>query len=585
MTPGSEEVCGSDGAWGDPSACTFVCDEGLQACGGECKPGTPNQCSGKKVQSCQANGTWKDEQDCGSVPCTQGVCKACTPTTKQCNAGKPQTCSAGGDWVDDQANVCPFVCDTATGNCAGECVPGTDACFSGTSKRCGTNGLYNAGTVCPNICVTATGKCGGSCKPGTKQCTGSTSQTCSAAGEWGQDMACQYGCNTGTGACNTCTADPVATTCAGSNCVTLINNCGNPVVCPSANETCDGRDNDCDGKVDMADGLSLANPIVEVGPTANSRDNAEIAWAPERSLYGIAYEDTSANPAGVYFTAINQAGVQQTAPTNVGNELGNDGIGLIWGTDNFGLTWYGSNNGPLSIRFRTVGSNGSIGVIREVTDGIMARPQVARYGTGTWVVSYLDYGDGFGYFGAKTVSATGTIGNHVSLSATASNYGLIVGTASGFATANEGSANGTAEAKILTSSLGSPASLAVTGGTPALGAGPNGFAIAVTKGANQPEFYSFDSAGNASCGPVKFADANFAPRDLVGTAAGYLVVSHGSMVRAQHIKPDCSLGPLFTVDGAAGSETHVSGGTAGYGVVWVASGKVKRRFFGPKFCD
>jgi len=44
------------------------------------------------------------------------------------HAGKPQTCSAGGTWADDQATVCPFVCDAATGKCAGECVPGSDAC-------------------------------------------------------------------------------------------------------------------------------------------------------------------------------------------------------------------------------------------------------------------------------------------------------------------------------------------------------------------------------------------------------------------------------------------------------------------------
>jgi hypothetical protein len=120
-----------------------------------------------------------------------------------------------------------------------------------------------------------------------------------------------------------------------------------------------------------------------------------------------------------------------------------------------------------------------------------------------------------------------------------------------------------------------------------MGSGPNGFAIAVRKGAgNQPEFYNYDDGGNASCGPVKFGDTTFTPSDIAGTADGYLVVSSGTTVRAQLIKPDCSLGPLFTVDAAAGSGTRVSGGSAGYGVVWeAASSKVKRRFFGPKFCN
>jgi hypothetical protein len=663
--PGGEEVCTAEGTWGEPSTCTFVCDDIAGACGGECKPGSANQCSGKTVQSCQADGTWKNEQDCGSLPCTGGVCKACTPDTKQCNAGKPQTCSAGGDWVDDQASACPFVCNAASGTCAGECVPSTDACFSGTSKRCGTDGLYNAGTVCPYICDSSTGKCGGACKPNTKQCTGNTSQTCSSAGQWGQDTACQYGCNTGTGACNTCTDEAVATTCAGNKCGSVINNCGKSVTCPGcsdgkycngtemcvsnqcqpaaagpctvtdatncvptctegasaavcgvtgkdtdndghktnkcvaapgddcddskgtvytgATEMCDGLDNDCDNKLDVADGVPLLNASVEVGPTANTRSQPEISWAPESSLYGIAYEDDSATTKGVYFTAINQAGAEQKAPVNVGSESNGYTLHLVWGTDNFGLTWFDSSLG--NVRFRTVGSNGSVGVIREIINGSMAKPQVARIGTGNWAVSYLDFGDGFGYFGAKTVSATGTIGSHVSLAASASNYGLLVGTASGFATTNEVSSDGTAQASIFTSSLGSPASLSVAGNSPIMGAGPSGFAIAVEKASAQPEFYSFDGAGNASCGPVKFGDASFVPSDLVGTANGYLVVSSGSTVRAQQIKADCSLGQLFTVDAAAGDDTRVSGGASGYGVVWYASGKVKRRFFGPKFCD
>lgn len=665
-TPGSEEVCTAEGTWGAPSTCTFVCDDVSGACGGECKPGSPNQCSGKTVQSCQANGTWKNEQDCGAVPCTAGVCKACTPNTKQCNASKPQTCSAGGDWVDDQASACPFVCNTATGTCAGECVPGTDACFSGTSKRCGTDGLYNAGTVCPNICDTSTGKCGGVCKPNTKQCTGNTSQTCSAAGQWGQDTACQYGCNTGTGACNTCTDDSVATTCAGNKCGSVINNCGKSVTCPgcsdgkycngieacvsnqcqpaatvpctvadatnctptcsegtsaavcgvtgkdsdadghktnkcvaapgddcddtknnvyggasAATETCDGLDNDCDGKIDVADGVPLLNAIVQVGPTANQRSQPEISWAAEKSLYGIAYEDDSASTVGVYFTAINQAGAEQTAPVNAGSESTGYGLHLVWGTDNFGLTWFSSGN----VLFRTVGSNGSLGVIRTIVNGPMAKPQVARVGTGNWGVSYLDYGDGFGHFGAQTVSSTGSLGVLVPLAAEPSNYGLLVSTSSGFASANEVASGGGAQASIFDSSFGSPASLSVAGLSPALGSGPAGFAIAVAKSSAQPEFYSFDGAGNASCGPVKFADANFTPSDVVGTANGYLVVSDGATVRAQHIKSDCSLGPIFTIDGAGGTNTRVSGGAAGYGVVWEASGTVKRRFFGPKFCD
>lgn len=227
-----------------PVACTFVCDDAKQGCGGVCKPGSAKSCNGKVVQSCQANGTLKNEQDCGTVPCTLGECKACTPKGKQCNAGKPQTCSDAGDWVDDQATPCAYLCDAATGLCAGECVPGTDACFSGTTKRCGADGKYNTGTLCPYLCDSSTGKCGGECKPTTKQCTGSTSQTCSGAGKWGMDQSCQYGCNTSTGQCNTCTDEAMTTTCGGGKCGPTLNNCGKTVQCGS---TCNGTGQTCGG--------------------------------------------------------------------------------------------------------------------------------------------------------------------------------------------------------------------------------------------------------------------------------------------------------------------------------------------------
>lgn len=278
--PGSEETCSAEGTWGAPTACAFVCDTTAQKCSGECKPGMAKQCSGKKIQACQADGKWMDETDCGTIPCTQGSCKACTPQAKQCNAGKPQTCSAGGDWVDDQASVCPFVCDTATGKCAGECVPGTDACVSGTSKHCGADGKYDAGTVCPNLCVTATGKCGGDCKPAAKRCTGSTSQTCSSTGAWGSDQSCQYGCNTGTGVCNTCTDDAVGTTCAGNKCGNVLNNCGKSVACPTVcndGKFCNGVEvcasNQCQ---DVADPCTTVADATNCSPTCTEGASAAV---------------------------------------------------------------------------------------------------------------------------------------------------------------------------------------------------------------------------------------------------------------------------------------------------------------------
>jgi hypothetical protein len=187
---------------------------------------------------------------------------------------------------------------------------------------------------------------------------------------------------------------------------------------------------------------------------------------------------------------------------------------------------------------------------------------------------------------AKTVTAAGTVGSAVDITNQNSNFGYLVGTSSGFATATE-LANASAVASVYSDTLGSPASVTVTGNQPVMGNGPGGFAIAV-RTANEPEFYSYDDAGNADCGPVPFADDTFGPTDVVGTDEGYLIVSTGADVRAQLIRPDCSLGPLFTIDTSQGANTYtrVAGGSEGWGVVWQSTGsKVKRRFFGPKFCD
>jgi hypothetical protein len=212
---------------------------------------------------------------------------------------------------------------------------------------------------------------------------------------------------------------------------------------------------------------------------------------------------------------------------------------------------------------------------------------VARVGTGSWGVAYLDYASGSGYVSAKTVSTAGAISGVVQVALKSSSVAVLVGTSTNFVAAVDVASTDT-KATIYSATLGSPASFTVSGISPVIGRGPSGFAIAVQKGAgNQPEFYSYDDGGNASCGPVKFADSSFVPTDAVGTADGYVVVGgKSSAIRAQLIKPDCSLGPLFTVDATGGNYARISGGAAGYGVVWeAASQKAKRRFFGPKLCD
>lgn len=238
------QTCDAAGHWGAAQACTYVCDAVAHQCGGECAPGAANRCLSNAVQACDATGHWTTTSTCTTTPCSMGQCRACNANDKQCNGGKPQTCSALGVWTDDQPTACPFVCDATTGKCAGECVPGTDACGAGqVTRHCGATGTYDAGTTCPNVCD-ATGRCGGVCSPNAHRCNGSSAETCSTAGQWPAGISCPFGCNATSGLCNPCTDESVATTCGPGKCGPTQNNCMHTVQC---SPTCSGTGQTCGG--------------------------------------------------------------------------------------------------------------------------------------------------------------------------------------------------------------------------------------------------------------------------------------------------------------------------------------------------
>jgi hypothetical protein len=95
--------------------------------------------------------------------CAGGVCGACTPTDRRCNPNNnriPQVCSATGVF-QDQAQ-CPFVCQSQSGTCGGECVPNTPLCDPATGRprvctASGTLGPLQA--ACSNGSVCSGGAC------------------------------------------------------------------------------------------------------------------------------------------------------------------------------------------------------------------------------------------------------------------------------------------------------------------------------------------------------------------------------------------------------------------------------------------
>jgi hypothetical protein len=189
-------TCGSDGTWGDPEPCEFLCDSVVDACVGECVPDA-QQCVGKELQSCASDATWDEVTTCPFVcepdPDEDGKFRCggiCAPGATQCDsATELAECNAGGTW--DPATTCVNrACLEADGDsaaCTGECSPGARQCADNTTLQiCDDAGNYDD-TDCAaqdNACVESgnSASCTGSCAPGTQQCASNRVQTCNNAG-------------------------------------------------------------------------------------------------------------------------------------------------------------------------------------------------------------------------------------------------------------------------------------------------------------------------------------------------------------------------------------------------------------------
>jgi Putative metal-binding motif len=364
---------------------------------------------------------------------------------------------------------------------------------------------------------------------------------------------------------------------------------------PGATEICDGVDHNCNGKLAINDGLALSGTVSEIGVSGKPRSSPSIAWATDRSAYGIAHGDRSSGNTteGVYFQMIDQAGAS-TLPLKRLTTSPPYSVSLIWGGDQFGMLWA---DGAFAANFTTVSSAGVAGAFLQfsVPYGGAHVPSniplgLARAPGGDWDVLFSNSAvdvpnrDWIG-----TVSATGVkSSNLVSVSPSGVPGGGESITTSGpnFVIGYSGSS--AASVAMWDASLSSSTAISVVGQAPILGSSPNGFAVALAPAVTgkAPQFYAFGPSGSPLCGPVDLADASFVPAAIVATPKGYLVGSSGAL-RIQEMLANCTPGVAFTVDAGPVSNVGIAAGNKGYGVVWqdTSAGVPKRRFFGPNFCN
>ncbi len=197
VTQTSYQKCQSDGQWGPPSDCPYLCAG--NSCVGSCRPDDAECRDLRRLATCSENGEWEIET-C-QYACVEDRCAGeCVPGTRRCldpdgrevqEGVATQLCNKQGKWGATQG--CLEGCRSTV--CEGRCQDGVEAlCVvegeSYEAASCEQNTWTR--TSCEYIC--AAGACTGKCKPGAGQCNeDGEPQQCDENGEWVSQGQCVGG--------------------------------------------------------------------------------------------------------------------------------------------------------------------------------------------------------------------------------------------------------------------------------------------------------------------------------------------------------------------------------------------------------
>lgn len=180
--------CSSDGTWGEPTTCPYVCLDG--ECAGSCTPDSVTCDEQGRVLTCDDEGQFAAGDECPEL-CERGQCvEECESDTFTCLGNRLVECVDGRF---EDVETCAFVCDDVAGRCQGECTPNDTTCDDDLLLTCDANGEWDSGSECPHACTNDA--CTTQCNPDEQRCDSDTVlQTCSSEGVW-EDETCEFSCS------------------------------------------------------------------------------------------------------------------------------------------------------------------------------------------------------------------------------------------------------------------------------------------------------------------------------------------------------------------------------------------------------